>query len=166
MEAFSERLLRINPAAGMQQHPFVTDIEQDRLPTVVFRIWCLRALVATAPRFLPWVSKAPGIQQRWLIGVLNAPLIYRSRGLNRCCQRGRSIAEYPDDLPGVRRFRDGMRGPPARAAMSRIVTLMFGAEWMYSCWCRRASEHRQRDADLRRWVEMHAETNFISRRSA
>ena len=42
----------------------------------------------------------------------------------------------------------------------QIVTLMFGAEWMYSCWCRRASEHRQRDADLRRWVEMHAEDEF------
>lgn len=38
MEAFSERLLREHQPAwqAMQQHPFVTDIEQDRLPTVVF----------------------------------------------------------------------------------------------------------------------------------
>lgn len=42
----------------------------------------------------------------------------------------------------------------------QIVTLMFGAEWMYYRWCRRASEHRQSDADLRRWVEMHAEDEF------
>ncbi|TMY36344.1 TenA family transcriptional regulator, partial [Klebsiella pneumoniae] len=41
-----------------------------------------------------------------------------------------------------------------------IVTLMFGAEWMYYFWCRRASEHYQSDADLRRWVEMHAEDEF------
>lgn len=37
---------------------------------------------------------------------------------------------------------------------------MFGAEWMYYFWCRRASEHYQSDADLRRWVEMHAEDEF------
>lgn len=37
---------------------------------------------------------------------------------------------------------------------------MFGAEWMYYFWCRRASEHRQSDADVRRWVEMHAEDEF------
>lgn len=38
MEAFSERLLREHQPAwqGMQQHRFVTDIEQDRLPTAVF----------------------------------------------------------------------------------------------------------------------------------
>lgn len=42
----------------------------------------------------------------------------------------------------------------------QIVTLMFGAEWMYYFWCRRASEHYQSDADLRRWVEMHAEDEF------
>ncbi|HBY5377673.1 TPA: TenA family transcriptional regulator, partial [Klebsiella pneumoniae] len=34
------------------------------------------------------------------------------------------------------------------------------AEWMYYFWCRRASEHYQSDADLRRWVEMHAEDEF------
>ena len=40
MEAFSERLLREHQPAwqAMQQHPFVTDIEQDRLPTVVFNL--------------------------------------------------------------------------------------------------------------------------------
>ena len=43
MEAFSERLLREHQPAwqAMQQHPFVTDIEQDRLPTVVFNRYLL-----------------------------------------------------------------------------------------------------------------------------
>ncbi|STV60447.1 thiaminase II [Klebsiella michiganensis] len=38
MEAFSERLLREHQPVwqAMQQHRFVTDIEQDRLPTAVF----------------------------------------------------------------------------------------------------------------------------------
>ncbi len=69
-------------------------------------------------------------------------------------------AEYPDDLPGVRRFRDGMLRTAHEGSYEQIVTLMFGAEWMYYFWCRRASEHYQSDADLRRWVEMHAEDEF------
>lgn len=78
MEAFSERLLREHQPAwqAMQQHPFVTDIEQDRLPTVVFNRYLVFEgnFVATAIAiFALGVSKAPGIQQqRWLIGVLNA----------------------------------------------------------------------------------------------
>ena len=121
MEAFSERLLREHQPAwqAMQQHPFVTDIEQDRLPTVVFA---------------------------WFEQVLSARQI--------------DPAEYPDDLPGVRRFRDGMLRTAREGSYEQIVTLMFGAEWMYSCWCRRASEHHQSDADLRRWVEMHTEDEF------
>lgn len=57
MEAFSERLLREHQPAwqAMQQHPFVTDIEQDRLPTVVFnRYLVLRATLSRRQsRFLP-----------------------------------------------------------------------------------------------------------------
>ncbi|MGF7448135.1 TenA family protein, partial [Klebsiella michiganensis] len=78
MEAFSERLLREHQPAwqAMQQHRFVTDIEQDRLPTAVFNRYLVFEgnFVATAIAiFALGVSKAPGIhQQRWLIGVLNA----------------------------------------------------------------------------------------------
>lgn len=127
MEAFSERLLREHQPAwqAMQQHPFVTDIEQDRLPTVVFNRYLVFEgnFVATAIAiFALGVSKAPGIQQqRWLIGVLNAPLIYRSRGLNRCCQRGRSIPLSTRMIcPGYGAFATVCCGPPTRAAMSRL----------------------------------------------
>lgn len=127
MEAFSERLLREHQPAwqAMQQHPFVTDIEQDRLPTVVFNRYLVFEgnFVATAIAiFALGVSKAPGIQQqRWLIGVLNALLIYRSRGLNRCCQRGRSIPLSTRMIcPGYGAFATVCCGPPTRAAMSRL----------------------------------------------
>lgn len=127
MEAFSERLLREHQPAwqAMQQHPFVTDIEQDRLPTVVFNRYLVFEgnFVATAIAiFALGVSKAPGIQQqRWLIGVLNARLIYRSRGLNRCCQRGRSIPLSTRMIcPGYGAFATVCCGPPTRAAMSRL----------------------------------------------
>lgn len=127
MEAFSERLLREHQPAwqAMQQHPFVTDIEQDRLPTVVFNRYLVFEgnFVATAIAiFALGVSKAPGIQQqRWLIGVLNAWLIYRSRGLNRCCQCGRSIPLSTRMIcPGYGAFATVCCGPPTRAAMSRL----------------------------------------------
>ncbi len=64
MEAFSERLLREHQPAwqAMQQHPFVTDIEQDRLPTVVFNRYLVFEgnFVATAIAIVALgVSKAP-----------------------------------------------------------------------------------------------------------
>ncbi|MEG8680858.1 TenA family protein [Klebsiella pneumoniae] len=167
MEAFSERLLCEHQPAwqAMQQHPFVTDIEQDRLPTVVFNRYLVFEgnFVATAIAiFALGVSKAPGIQQqRWLIGVLNALVDIQIAWFEQVLSaRQIDPAEYPDDLPGVRRFRDGMLRTAHEGSYEQIVTLMFGAEWMYYFWCRRASEHYQSDADLRRWVEMHAEDEF------
>lgn len=108
------------------------------------------------------VSKAPGIQQqRWLIGVLNALVDIQIAWFEQVLSaRQIDPADYPDDLPGVRRFRDGMLRTAHEGSYEQIVTLMFGAEWMYYFWCRRASEHYQSDADLRRWVEMHAEDEF------
>ncbi len=126
MEAFSERLLREHQPAwqAMQQHPFVTDIEQDRLPTAVFNRYLVFEgnFVATAIAIVALgVSKAPGIhQQRWLIGVLNSRLIRRSRGLSRCCQRDKSIPLSTRMIcPVYGAFATVCCGPPARAAMSR-----------------------------------------------
>ncbi len=138
MEAFSERLLREHQPAwqAMQQHPFVTDIEQDRLPTVVFNRYLVFEgnFVATAIAiFALGVSKAPGIQQqRWLIGVLNALVDIQIAWFEQVLSaRQIDPAEYPDDLPGVRRFRDGMLRTAHEGSYEQIVTLMFGAEWMY-----------------------------------
>ncbi|EPH9684458.1 TenA family protein [Klebsiella michiganensis] len=167
MEAFSERLLREHQPVwqAMQQHRFVTDIEQDRLPTAVFNRYLVFEgnFVATAIAiFALGVSKAPGIhQQRWLIGVLNALVDTQIAWFEQVLSERRiTPADYPDDLPGVQRFRDGMLRTARQGSYEQIVTLMFGAEWMYYFWCRRASEHRQSDADVRRWVEMHAEDEF------
>ena len=157
MEAFSERLLREHQPAwqAMQQHRFVTDIEQDRLPTAVFNRYLVFEgnFVATAIAiFALGVSKAPGIhQQRWLIGVLNALVDTQIAWFEQVLSERRiTPADYPDDLPGVRRFRDGMLRTARQGSYEQIVTLMFGAEWMYYFWCRRASEHHQSDAEIGR----------------
>lgn len=167
MEAFSERLLREHDQVwqAMQRHRFAVDIEQDRLPTAVFNRYLVFEgnFVSTAIAiFALGVSKAPGIQQqRWLIGVLNALVDTQIAWFERVlAERRINPADYPDDLPGVQRFREGMLQTAQQGSHAQIITMMFGAEWMYYCWCRRVSEHHQSDADVRRWVEMHAEEAF------
>ncbi|MFB5078459.1 TenA family protein [Raoultella sp. C349492] len=167
MEAFSERLLREHQQVwqAMQQHRFVVDIEQDRLPETVFNRYLVFEgnFVATAIAiFALGVSKAPDIrQQRWLIGVLNALVDTQIAWFEQVlAERRVNPADYPDDRPGVRRFRDGMLRIAREGSYEQIITLMFGAEWMYYHWCRRVSGGSQSDADLRRWVEMHAEEEF------
>ncbi|ROR13734.1 TenA family protein [Erwinia sp. JUb26] len=167
MEAFSERLLREHQDAwrAMQQHRFVLDIENDRLPESVFNRYLVFEgnFVATAIAiFALGVSKAPDIrQQRWLIGVLNALVDTQIAWFERVlAERQVDPADYPDDLPGVRRFRDGMLHTAQQGSYAQIITLMFGAEWMYYHWCHRVSQQSQQDADVRRWVEMHAEEEF------
>lgn len=127
MEAFSERLLREHQPAwqAMQQHPFVTDIEQDRLPTVVFNRYLVFEgnFVATAIAiFALGVSKAPGIQQqRWLIGVLNALVDIQIAWFEQVLSRGRSIPLSTRMIcPGYGAFATVCCGPPTRAAMSRL----------------------------------------------
>ncbi|EFE97975.1 TenA family protein [Serratia odorifera] len=167
METFSDRLLREHQQVwqAMQQHRFVVDIEQDRLPTRVFNRYLVFEgnFVATAIAiFALGISKAPNItQQRWLIGVLNALVETQITWFERVLSERRiNSADYPDDLPGVRHFRDGMLQTARQGRYEHIITMMFGAEWMYYVWCRRASEQSQSDADVRLWVEMHAEEEF------
>ncbi|MCU5772607.1 TenA family protein [Erwiniaceae bacterium BAC15a-03b] len=167
MALFSDRLLREHQGAwqAMQQHRFVCDIEQDRLPAAVFNRYLVFEgnFVATAIAiFALGVSKAPDIrQQRWLIGVLNALVDTQIAWFEQVlAQRQVVSADYPDDLPAVRRFRDGMLQVAQQGSYAEIITLMFGAEWMYYHWCARVAKQTQSDADLRRWVEMHAEQEF------
>lgn len=167
MESFSDRLLTQHQALwqAMQQHRFVVDIEHDRLPESVFNRYLVFEgnFVATAITiFALAVSKAPGIrQQRWLIGVLNALVDTQIAWFEAVlARRGIQPADYPDDLPGVSAFRDGMLKVAQQGSYAEIITLMFGAEWMYYHWCLRVSAQSQQDADMRRWVEMHAEDEF------
>ncbi len=172
MEAFSDRLLREHQGAwqAMQQHRFVCEIEQDVLPQEVFNRYLVFEgnFVATAIAiFALAVSKAPDIrQQRWLIGVLNALVDTQIAWFETVlAKRGIDPVDYPDDLPGVRRFRDGMLNVAQSGSYEEIVTLMFGAEWMYYHWCKRVSLNTQSDEDLRRWVELHAEEEFYQQAS-
>lgn len=167
MKPFSDSLLEQHQAAwqSMQQHRFVREIEQDRLPDAVFNRYLVFEgnFVATAIAiFALAVSKAPDIrQQRWLIGVLNALVDTQIAWFEEVmARRNINLADYPDDVPGVTAFRDGMLNVARQGSYAEIITLMFGAEWMYYHWCKRVSAQPQQDADLRRWVEMHAEEAF------
>lgn len=167
MQAFTDRILREHQDAwqAMQQHPFVCDIEQDTLPTDVFNRYLVfeGQFVATAIAiFALAISKAPDIQQqRWLIGVLNALADTQIAWFEAVlAKRQVNSADYPDDLPGVRNFNDNMLNVAQHGSYEEIITLMFGAEWMYYAWCRRVSKKTQSDADVRQWVDMHAENEF------
>uniref|UniRef100_UPI00073F2876 TenA family protein n=1 Tax=Type-D symbiont of Plautia stali TaxID=1560356 RepID=UPI00073F2876 len=167
MSSFTDQLLAEHQDVwqGMQQHRFVLDIERDQLPDSVFNRYLVFEgnFVATAIAiFALGVSKAPDIrQQRWLIGVLNA-LVDTQIAWFEAVLTNRAINpdDYPDDLPGVNRFRDGMLRVAQQGSYGEIITLMFGAEWMYYHWCKRVSAQTQQDKDVRRWVEMHAEEEF------
>ncbi|HBQ80002.1 MAG TPA: TenA family transcriptional regulator [Erwinia persicina] len=166
-EAFSERLLREHQPAwqAMQQHPFVTDIERQQLPAAVFNRYLVfeGQFVATAIAiFALGVSKAPDIRsQRWLIGVLNALVDTQIAWFDAVLARRQiNPADYPGDLPGVRRFDDGMRQAAQEGSYAEIITLMFGAEWMYYHWCHRVNEQTLQDDDVRCWVSMHAGEAF------
>ncbi len=169
MESFSDRLLTEHQATwqAMQQHRFVIDIEQDKLPAEVFNQYLVFEgdFVATAIGiFALAVSKAPGIrQQRWLVGVLNA-LVDDQMGYFEqvLARRGINPDDYQRDLPAVSRFRDGMLTAAREGGYADIITLMFGAEWMYYHWCSRVYRSEQANPDIRHWVEMHAEETFFA----
>lgn len=172
METFSDRLLREHQAVwhAMQYHRFVVDIEHNRLPESVFNRYLVFEgnFVATAiPIFALGVSQAPGLhQQRFLIGVLNALVDTQIAWFDDVLKK-RQVhpADYPDNLPGVIRFRDGMLNVARQGSYEEIITLMFGAEWMYYQWSKRVSAQILHDADVRRWVEMHAEDQFFQQAS-
>ncbi|WP_343550459.1 TenA family protein [Pantoea sp.] len=167
MESFSDQLLQQHQTLwqAMQQHPFVLDIERNQLPENVFNRYLVFEgnFVATAINiFALAVSKAPDIrQQRWLIGVLNALVDTQIAWFEQVlAQRNINPNDYPDDLPGVNAFRDGMFKVAQQGSFAEIITLMFGAEWMYYHWCARVSSQPIADSDIRRWVDMHAEDEF------
>lgn len=172
MEAFSERLLREHQQVWqtMQRHRFVVDIEHDRLPTTVFNRYLVFEgnFVATAIAiFALGVSKAPNIQQqRWLINVLNALVDTQISWFEQVlAERRISPTDYPYDLPGVQRFRDGMLQTARLGNYEQIITMMFGAEWMYYSWCRgRVSIARAMLTSGAGW-KCTRRTTFISRLS-
>jgi thiaminase/transcriptional activator TenA len=167
MNSFTDQLLQQHDKLwqAMQQHPFVLDIERNQLPDAVFNRYLVFEgnFVATAINiFALAVSKAPDIrQQRWLIGVLNALVDTQIAWFEEVLvRRNINPMDNPDDLPGVTAFRDGMFTVAKQGSFAEILTLMFGAEWMYYHWCARVSTQPLLDDDIRHWVDMHAEEEF------
>ncbi|KNC05859.1 TenA family transcriptional regulator [Pantoea sp. RIT-PI-b] len=167
MNSFTDQLLQQHPALwqAMQQHQFVLDIERNQLPETAFKRYLVFEgnFVATAINiFALAVSKAPDIrQQRWLIGVLNALVDTQIAWFEEVlARRNINPADYPHDVPGVTAFRDGMLQVAQQGSFAEIITLMFGAEWMYYHWCARVSAQPLLDDDIRRWIDMHAEEEF------
>jgi len=111
--------------------------------------------------------KAPDIRhQRWLIGVLDAlaneQIAYFERVMR---ERNIQPQDYLHSTPDVQRFSQGMLDSAKTGSYAEILTLMFGAEWMYYHWCQRVSQSVIADADIKEWVAMHAEKTFIDQAS-
>lgn len=171
-QSFTERLLAEHQPLwlAMQQHHLVTDIEQGKLPEKVFNQYLVFEgdFVATAIAIFSYaVIKAPDIRQRrWLIGVLealaNEQIAYFERVM---VKRNVTPEHYLRGAPEVYRFSQGMLRVAESGSYAQILTLMFGAEWMYYHWCSRVSRADIADPDVREWVLMHAEQTFIDQAS-
>lgn len=153
--------------ARMQGHRFVRDIQEDRLPSAVFRRYLAyeNAFVETAITIFGYAMvKAPTLdEQRWLIGVLKA-LSEEQIDYFRTAfaELGMDESEWQDIHlpPEVEAFRDGMLAISAHGSYIDGIAAMFAAEWMYFTWCQRAVGCRISDPKLRQWVELHAEEGF------
>lgn len=171
-QVFTEQLLAEHHESwqAMQTHPFVTGIEDGTLPARVFNQYLVFEgdFVATAIGIFSYaVIKAPDIRhQRWLIGVLDAlaneQIAYFERVMNA---RDVNPANYLRSAPEVYRFSQGMLRTAETGSYAEILTLMFGAEWMYYHWCERVSHAEIADPDVKAWVVMHAEKTFIDQAS-
>lgn len=171
-QVFTEQLLAEHHESwlAMQYHPFVMGIENDSLPERVFNQYLVFEgdFVATAIGIFSYaVIKAPDIRhQRWLIGVLDAlaneQIAYFERVMS---DRNVNPAHYQRSAPEVYRFSQGMLRTAETGSYAEILTLMFGAEWMYYHWCERVSRAAIADPDVKAWVVMHAEKTFIDQAS-
>jgi thiaminase/transcriptional activator TenA len=152
---------------AMQQHRFVTDIIADRLDPMVFRRYLVfeHAFVETAILiFGQAMLKAPAFpQRRRLIGVLRAlaeeQLGYFARTFAALgvAPRGATPA-----LPeAVRAFDGGMLAIAETGRYADILAIMLAAEWMYRTWSLRAAKTEIAEPQLRHWVAIHTEADFL-----
>ncbi|WOI57794.1 TenA family protein [Palleronia sp. LCG004] len=167
-ERLSDRCLRENRDRfdRMVDHRFVRDIEADRLPPEVFDRYLLieGAFVATAISIFAFATiKAQDIEDRRKSiavqeALANEQIPYFEQVLLR-----RGIAADPAVTadPRVVAFDRGMHDIAAGGTFAEIVAAMFGAEWMYMTWCRRAGAHPNGDPDIRAWVDLHTEPGFV-----
>ena len=152
---------------AMQQHRFVTDIVAGRLAPDVFRRYLVfeHAFVETAILiFGHAMLKAPAFpQRRRLIGVLHSlaedQLTYFAR-VFEALDLAPNAATRP--VPeAVRRFDRGMLAIAESGSYADILAIMLAAEWMYGSWCLKAAQTEIRDPELRHWIALHAEVDFL-----
>jgi len=153
---------------AMQAHPFVTAIEADRLSDAEFRAYLIYEcdFVETAMLiFGHMLVKAPGLEERrWLAGVLQALAVEQIGYFEATfAQLGITDEERAKPMPpSVLAFRNGMLKIAAEGNYLDGVAIMLAAEWMYATWCSRAARCTISNPVLRRWVDLHAEPEFLA----
>ena len=168
--SLSERIRAANRDVwdAMQAHRFVAAIEADRLSPAAFRAYLVYEcdFVETAMViFGHMLVKAPGLaERRWLAGVLQALATEQIGYFDRTfATLGITPADRDRALPGaVVAFRNGMLAIARDGDYLDGVAIMLAAEWLYATWCSRAARGRISDAILRRWVDLHAEPEFLA----
>lgn len=170
IKPLSERIRAANQDVwdAMQAHRFVAEIEADRLSADAFKAYLVYEcdFVETAMLiFGHMLVKAPGLEERrWLAGVLQALAVEQIGYFERTfAALGITAADRARPLPpSVFAFRDGMLAIARDGTYREGVAIMLAAEWMYATWCTRAAACRIGDPILRRWVDLHAEPEFLA----
>ncbi|MCX5514956.1 TenA family transcriptional regulator [Kaistia algarum] len=152
----------------MQAHRFVTDIEADRLSDEAFKAYLVYEcdFVETAMLiFGHMLVKAPSLaERRWLAGVLQA-LATEQIGYFEATFKAVGVTgeDRAKPLPSsVFAFRDGMLAIARDGDYLDGVAIMLAAEWMYATWCSRAAGKPITNPVLKRWVDLHAEPEFLA----
>ncbi|TCK36904.1 thiaminase/transcriptional activator TenA [Paraburkholderia sp. BL8N3] len=166
----SDRLLTANagPWQVMQEHRFVVDIEQNRLPADAFVRYLSyegRFVETAIAIFGHALVKATSIEQKhWLIGVLNALSTEQVPYFERTFE-ALALPEVRSDMllpPAVAAFDTGMLEIARQGRYEDVVVSMLAAEWMYGTWCARANQTPSDNPYIREWVALHAEPTFRS----
>ena len=153
---------------AMQAHRFVADIEADRLSPETFKAYLIYEcdFVETAMLiFGHMLVKAPGLaERRWLAGVLQALAVEQIGYFERTfAALGITAEDRARALPpSVLAFRNGMLAIARDGGYLDGVAIMLAAEWLYATWCSRAARGPISDPVLRRWVDLHAEAEFLA----
>jgi thiaminase/transcriptional activator TenA len=150
----------------MQAHRFVAEIMSDRLPDEAFKAYLVYEcdFVETAMLiFGHMLVKAPGLaERRWLAGVLQALAVDQIGYFERTfAALGITEGDRARVLPDkVLAFRNGMLTIARDGGYLDGVAIMMAAEWMYATWCSRAASSRISNPELKRWVDLHAASDF------
>lgn len=153
---------------AMQAHPFVAAIAADRLSDDEFRAYLIYEcdFVETAMLiFGHMLVKAPGLEERrWLAGVLQALAVEQIGYFDTTFDRlGITAEERARPMPpSVLAFRNGMLKIAAEGNYLDGVAIMLAAEWMYATWCSRVARCTISNPVLKRWVDLHAEPEFLA----